>query len=158
MTETWSMVMDVQTDVKKRQLQTIKVLTALDQLQKVWLWSETLTLTLITFLLYWKQIRNTHSPTKTKWKASWRLNSQIHQLFHQFIVLKEKHQIWIYSTVWQFTAVEFQIKNTRFNFHTIIMEILDLFQWMSILLLALSQPDQELLVDDLTQFIIHDDS
>lgn len=71
---------------------------------------------------------------------------------------QEKHQIWIYSTVWQFTAVEFQIKNTRFNFHTIIMEILDLFQWMSILLLALSQPDQELLVDDLTQFIIHDDS
>lgn len=72
----------------------------------------------------------------------------------------------MFSTVWQFTAVEFQIKSIVFNFHTTIKEIVDLFQSMSILLQAHSPPDQigqTLLThvarcSDFTQFIMHDDS
>jgi len=160
MMETWSTVTDVQTDVKKKLPQPPQ-LTTLDQPLEDWAWLETLTQTSTTFLLFWRQIKNSVSPMRTKWKASWRLNSQIHQLFHQFIVLKEKPQIWICSTVWQFTAVEFQIKNTKYNFHITTRAIQDSSQSTSILLPVLLQQDQQEFhptTDDLTQFIIHDDS
>ncbi len=100
-----------------------------------------LTLILTTFSSFWKLTKFSSLPMRTKWRASLRQSSPIQVQLLQCTVLKEKVMRWILSTVWQFTAVEFQIKNIILNFLTTTKEKLDSSQFPSILSPAHSQQD-----------------